>query len=251
MIKSVIIRTHGGLGNQLFLVFFAVCFCIENNVQVIKLIHDSGYPHAFGSDDKLIKIGKKPTFIEEVISSMRIPKIMKKLFKESDESIKLLSNLFLDGYFQDPSSYKKYSNKTMSKALERIRDVLECDKITKKSFDLLVHVRLGDFFKSKDEELIAARSIVQACDQPCHMITNHEDILKEAIALSDKNKSDYHVISTSQMSSRELMNLMGKYICIKSNNSTLAVWAAIIFKRKLIINNKKLINFFNMFKDVH
>ena len=57
--SKIVLRTHGGLGNQLFQVYFALCCKFEYQYQKIVIIHDNRYRHKFALDEKLREWGQK------------------------------------------------------------------------------------------------------------------------------------------------------------------------------------------------
>ena len=99
MPNKIVLRTHGGLGNQLFQVVYGRLFSKEKNLPLFE-IHDENYAHKFPRDKRLLA-SPSPKFINKVISDLRFPKIIYKVSKKDGFPLLINSTYYLDGYYQD------------------------------------------------------------------------------------------------------------------------------------------------------
>lgn len=241
--SMILLRTHGGLGNQLFQSYFALCCKNHHGYDRIIRIHDNNYYHKFEADKNLEQIGLKASWAEATLSAMRIPKIMKKLFRFDREFLDLGCINILDGYFQDKTSYGQFSSNSKSDALSQLRAIMEVRETNTVIPRRLEHIRLGDFFSNSLSEEAAARNILASIKTASDIITNNEHLV-QSICLEGHLPTELNLITTDGMSGIELLHLMGQYEEISSNNSTLALWAALLYKRQLYLESPSLNEFF-------
>ena len=241
--SKIVLRTHGGLGNQFFQVYFALCCKFEFGYQRVVIIHDNTYPHKFGLDEKLQTLGQRASLIDYLASALRLPKLLNKFFGMRRETIAIGRTIFLDGYFQDVADYAHFSTASLRTALSELRLVVGgCGDMNAEA-PPLEHIRLGDFFESKASEEASARTILQNIKRDSHIVTNNESLVKAICAEGDVS-AKLTLISTEGMSGADLLNLMAKYAEIRSNDSTLALWAALLYGRRLELNSSRLQKFF-------
>jgi hypothetical protein len=116
----VCLRTHGGLGNQLFQILFARLIAEKLNCQ-LREVHDNGYKHAFPRST-LLAISPPPNRLQSCVSSARLPKIAKRYLNRSEAPICLGRTIYLDSYFQDANTYRQFEDQMISRHLERLAD---------------------------------------------------------------------------------------------------------------------------------
>jgi hypothetical protein len=104
MPEFAVLRTHGGLGNQLFQILFARSFA-EQHGFILREVHDQSYDHAFPRSTALKHAGAPSTW-QRAISAIRVPKISSHKFGRTEKPWKLRHTAFLDGYFQSVESYR-------------------------------------------------------------------------------------------------------------------------------------------------
>lgn len=243
--KEIFVRTHGGLGNQLFQIFFALCKMHEYERDFITVIHDDRYPHKF---QLCSKFKTTQSFLKtETISRSGYRKIIYHRFVKIIEKLRLGTpcinvhgHMIIDGYLQATHFYEKFQPDTIRLSLKKISKLFEIQN-TKKLNKKLYHVRLGDFFGSEKEKYDHIMMVLNNIEDDTHIITNEEYYFSDnsliAKALRQKN---IVLISTSKLKDFELLELMMSYKTINSNNSTLAFWATVLSKAELKISNKKL-----------
>lgn len=238
---SILINTHGGLGNQLFQTFYALNIA-EKTGKNIFLNHLAYYKHGFDLQlpINLLDI-REPSTMQYLLMHTRLAKVSEK-FKFSFGEIKLLNHIMLDGYFQDPDIYSEFSAKTYKKSINKLRCALNITSM-QGSADLL-HMRLGDFFKNEEQKVKQIEKSLQGAVLGQHVITNEEDLLLSEHFKPVMDKKKLTVIKTGNHSGIELLRLFANYRKITSNGSTLALWAAILSGANLEINNRILERFY-------
>jgi hypothetical protein len=240
MPTSLILRTHGGLGNQLFQVFYAFCYCRTFEIGKLKIIHDSNYSHGF----ELAPIFKRHTggvrVIERLISRVRLPKILHSSKVLETESIRIGGCLYLDGYFQDEKAYCIFSQDVMASSLRALIVDSCIDLGSALSKGNLYHVRLGDFYANEDLEFDAAVGLVKSFRGTGDIITNNQTVLQKALDSAEFSSQIYNVIDTANFDAFDVLQLMTNYKKVYSNNSTLAFWASVISGGVLLTTDDNL-----------
>ena len=100
---SVIVRTHGGYGNQIFQVFYARLYA-EQYSKELREIYDGAYYHGFLRSSELYQ-APEPTKFECFISSLRVPKLLQKTRINFVRPFRFCGSVYLDSYFQTVTSY--------------------------------------------------------------------------------------------------------------------------------------------------
>lgn len=239
--KRVVIRTHGGFGNQLFQVFYA----LVRHQGTIILKHDSRYPHGFllanCFESHFIE---STTVFESLICGSRMVKLLEKGSIATPE-LKLGSTTFLDGYFQKTDLYTPLDAARLSHGLSRLRDILELNGQPRKN--MLCHIRLADFFKTDVERTQAARTRLMSLSNQSDFISSDDKlILGDELCQKLICKKSLMHIETDGYSAEEIFRLMSDYRIIDSNNSTLAFWAAVLNDSELIVDDINLKRLFSL-----
>jgi hypothetical protein len=234
---KIILTTHGGLGNQIFQVYFGLLMC--KNPSNLVVSHNDGYSHKFKLAEEF-NFFEQPSKVEKFIASLRLGKLIEKLTKGRLAYFYWGKRCFCDGYFQNPDLFEKFSSKERKDAINflkvKFRIVDECNS------DSLWHLRLGDFFKTNEEKIEYLNSVFACCSETVNIITNEEVLVRQYLRENDIMK--FNVINTSEMSGSDILRLMAKYKKIRSNNSTLALWAGVFGNSELVLSDQKLITFF-------
>jgi len=236
-----VVRTHGGLGNQIFQIFYAIL--LRNRVRRARLvvIHDSNYKHKFELDEKLkMAYSSELGLVPISISKLRLPKIISRLFRREIIFLKLLNYRFLDGYFQDVKNYSNFDDTEISAAInELIKHLVPKVKKTDKTA-VLYHFRLLDFFKSESEELEYIKTQFSGLPSNSSIVTNNDKLFSRPEIKKHLNQKNIKHIESDDLSAIEVLSLMMKYGIINSNNSTLAFWAAIFNRCDLNVGDEGL-----------
>ena len=243
-----VVRTHGGLGNQLFQIFYAIL--LRNRVSRARLtvIHDSNYGHGFELDKNLeVAYSSKVGFIPNIISKARIPKVISRLLRREIGRFSLLNYHFLDGYFQDVRNYNNFDDMEISDALNELKGHLvpkadECDRSS-----VLYHFRLLDFFRSESEELKYIKAQFSDVSAKSSIVSNNDNLFRRPEIQKYLRKKNINHIESDGLSSVEVLLLMMGYGTIHSNNSTLAFWAAIFNRCELNVGDDDLKILYTLF----
>ena len=226
---KVVVRTHGGLGNQLFQIFYARLCAGE---EPITVIHDDNYPHAF-SLSSAFQGYREPTLIQRWISACRVPKVLDRSHLSRGGRVKMGRTIFLDGYFQSAQFYGRFENGRLAEALEQLRAEFDIRPHETRG-DELHHIRLGDFFRSENAQTAYLAERLRELPRGAFIITNREDLVGIATQSEQFANMGLKVVPSVHASPDATLRLMSGYQKIVSNDSTLAFWAACLAKRVLV-----------------
>lgn len=240
MAKSIILRTYGGIGNQLFQILYGRILSKKYNL-TLKEIHSTKYPHNFPRS-KLIKCSFNPSFIEKMFSNLRIPVFLNRYFNRKSFHITLFNNIYVDNYFQEKRHFLIFEKEIIKEVLKEFIFELNLNK-TKKN-ESLVHLRLIDFFKNKEDAINHALNRLKNCQEKSDIISNDIKALENAKIAPVINKYKHKVVDSSDMNSDELVRFISYYEIVDTNNSTIAFWAALLSKSKIKMTNKKLLQLY-------
>ena len=150
-IANIEIVFHGGLGNQLFQAYFALCLSRslsqEHKITLNTLFLKSYSPPR---DFELGEFDLSKLFRCEVCNGstlsgrMRLPKARRRLFGK-EKVISILGHCIVDGYFQQTESYSAFENEILVDSLNALRRQMPDSVVASPNGgDSLYHVRLGD-----------------------------------------------------------------------------------------------------------
>lgn len=236
---TVILRTHGGLGNQLFQILFARLFA-STKQQTYREIHDARYTHNFTRSVEIEHGGSPALRRQRLISRLRIPKILSRTRLCSTEIIALLGDAYLDGYFQAVSDYAAFPDALIAQEIARLRLELGITPRTSASETKLYHIRLGDFFNERENAVDHAISRVAQLDAGSTIITNQEDIFREARVAGHLDSKGCKLHPTGDFLPEDVIRFMGQFGTIYTNNSTLALWASILGNCRTTFDDERL-----------
>jgi hypothetical protein len=243
--KRIIIRTHGGLGNQIFQVFYALVN-YQNN---LILLHDDRYPHGFKLSKSLSKnFTTNSKSYEYFFSHSRLLKLIEK-FSSKQPILEIGNTIYLDGYFQKTKLYESIPIDILSFGIENLRHIFAINKNPKRNS--LCHIRLYDFFNTDHERLNAAQRRLTNLNDGTDFITTDDVLISEDPSCQKIIiKKNLNHITTSNYSAEDLLRLMSLYKIIESNDSTLAFWASVLNNGKLIVDDPNLKSLFSLFKSI-
>lgn len=220
---SVVVRTHGGLGNQLFQLFYARLYARDRRAP-LRECHDIRYRHAFprsGELDHAIEPGPAT----ELISAFRIPKIMTRL-KLGAGSLNLLGTTFLDGYFQQPADYASFHDTALRRELIRLRTELGVAAVPDR--DVGMHLRLGDFFSTDAALLDHLENRLRRLRAGVAIITNEEERLSTPAVASKLAAAGAYIVPTGDMTAEQVLRTLASFREVDGNESTLLFWASVL-----------------------
>ena len=230
----LVLRSYGGLGNQIFQYFF--CLNLQEKIKFKKVysIHSTNYSHQFIHNESL-KIYPKPPKLIKIISDLRLPMILSRLGIYKKGYIKIGDYVFLDSYFQEKKLYSSFSKNNIKKSLENIRSILGISQ-RDAEFENVYHLRLKDFFKNENDELNYLKSSLDIMIPGSFIITNRQDLFSSEDVIQKMEMKKLSLIDTEGFDAKEVIGKFSMYSNITTNNSTLALWAAILCNRNLILS---------------
>ena len=232
---KVVVRTHGGLGNQLFQLLYAQLVSRKNNAPLFE-VHDRNYPHAF---DRSIEVPHHPSpgIFARLISRARLPKILMR-FGKAGESIQMLGVAYLDGYFQSPIDYEPFDDDELARQLLYLRTALNVS--TSPSREQGMHLRLGDFFTTEAAVTAHLEERLQRIGDGVWIITNEENRLSTPALSTMLATANARILPTETMSPEEVLRTLASFEQVDGNDSTLLFWASVLSGMRCNINNPDL-----------
>ena len=235
---AVVLRTHGGLGNQLFQLLFARLYC-EQRGETLFEVHDIRYPHAFGRSAELVLSPAPRRTWMRLVSSLRIPKLASRMGIGGD-GFRLFGTSFLDGYFQRMEDYSGFDNATLGRHLVRLRDELGAPSTP--IYGEGMHLRLGDFFRSEAEVTAHLKERLGRMGQGVGIVTNDEHRLADPSVAAILKAADARLIKTGDMSAEEVLRTLASFRRVDGNDSTLLFWASVLSDMDCAFDNAELRN---------
>ncbi len=224
MSSHVVVRTHGGLGNQLFQMLFARLVA-EQCGQTLLRVHDARYRHGFAASPLF---DDTPTAGGAIaaLSALRLPKLAHRVFGSEDEVVRLPGVLLIDGYFQRREQYAAFAPASIACEIQRLRFRLGVGGAH--AAVPLSHIRLGDFFGSEDGQREHLEMRLAGLQEGCDIVTNRDDLLAVPAARELLAVRRCRHVATAHLAPEALLALMASYPAIHANDSTLSFWAALL-----------------------
>ena len=219
----VIVRTHGGLGNQIFQLFYARLFASQNRALLFE-VHDLRYPLAFRRSEELSQ-NPAPHGVRKILSSLRLPKIMDRL-KKGRNHVRIFDTVYLDGYFQRKEDYVAFSDKMIRDELLRLRSELGISSTPTR--DHGVHLRMGDFFTTEATLMEHLTVRLARMRVGADIITNEETRLATPAVRAALAAVGAQVIPTGNMSAEDVLRTLATFKEVDGNDSTLLFWASVL-----------------------
>lgn len=220
---NVVVRTHGGLGNQIFQLFYSRLYARSRNATLCEL-HDLRYRHAFARSDELTR-APAPNWPAQVVSSLRLPKIATRL-KLHRETVTLFRTIYLDGYFQRVADYAAFDDASLRQELRRLR--VELAVVSAPTRPTGMHLRLGDFFTSEADVLAHLNKRLKSVDTGAGIITNEEHRLASPAVATILEEMGAHVVPTGDMKPEQVLRTLASFNRVDGNDSTLLFWASVL-----------------------
>lgn len=241
--RHVVVRTHGGLGNQIFQILYARLLA---NSGEPELVHDANYPHAFGLSRAFTGY-PQPTSVTRLISRLRLPKLLERARLSSRGTVTIGGTTFADAYFQGTHFYRAFSPDAINREIDRIRGELQISPDVVDG-DELHHIRLGDFFNDEQSQRTYLAERFKELPAGAFIITNREDLVEESIRSPALARQNLSIVPSASASADETLRLMSGYRTIVSNDSTLAFWAACLAGRRLVTPSPLLNDLFDQLR---
>jgi len=234
---NVIVRTHGGLGNQIFQILFGRL--LANSIGgSLEIIHDSKYYHNFQLAPQFYDLSNRSNLLSLTVSFLRLPKLIYKFLKINLDYVKLHNTYYCDSYFQNQLSFANFELIDIKKELIYLKSILGLN--VESPLGTLVHLRLGDFFLNKELALEHAIKRISDCPIGADIITNDNSIINNKEIYDLINNKKCRFISTQEFQPLQVLQTMCKYSEIDANESTLVFWASVFTGAKVEFTSNNL-----------
>jgi hypothetical protein len=257
---KILFRSCGGLGNQIFQLFYTRLLADKFSAETICHYHEPNYERVAYWEYPLIKPYNKPSFIDLFLMRLRLPKVLYRLGLIKREYIKFFGWLIVDGYFQNEIDYYIFSNESISTQINIVSNELKSfEKGNELKSSIVYHIRLGDFFTSEKDEVDFVNKIFEKLSKDSFVISNRDDLFNKNIGLMTKfaNKNIKYV-DTTGMSGLQVLNFLSEFGKIVSNGSSLSFASIIFFNQTIesfdnletnpfLANSFKRLNCLNMY----
>lgn len=234
--EFAVLRTHGGLGNQLFQVLFGRLFAEQRGL-VLCEVHDLRYRHKFSRSVALARSGE-PSAWQRWISAARIPKLLERACGRPEEPLRLGHSFYLDGYFQRAENYAQFPDDVVGRQLQRLANELAIEPANLESW--LVHLRLGDFFTNRTAALLHVKERLAKVPQGAHVMTNDETLLRDPEVVELMAARSAELVSTNDMPAEQVLRTMARYRRIDANDSTLTFWSSVLGGCEVVLRDQRL-----------
>lgn len=236
---SVVVRTHGGLGNQLFQILFARLTANARHTGYAE-VHDLNYAHGFKRSTELEHAPLRATALQLRVSSLRLPKLLLRSRLWCTEQVNLFGSVYLDGYFQCADDYERFADAQIASEVARLRRELHIEPTGATDKRSLYHIRLGDFFNDPGAARSHALKRVDELAPGATVITNQEELFQDAQIRERMQAKQCRLHSTADYASEDVMRLMSTHGLIVTNNSTLALWASVLGNCRTVFDDSRL-----------
>ncbi|WP_310104789.1 hypothetical protein [Sphingomonas sp. BE138] len=220
---NVVVRTHGGLGNQLFQLLYARLYARAHGAS-LREVHDLRYAHAFARSHELTP-APPPSLPANAISALRIPKVVTRLGCRRDV-VTVFGTAYIDGYFQRLADYSAFDRLLLRAELLRIREELRVAPAPAGGYG--VHLRLGDFFRSEQAVAEHLSGRLKTLPHGAGIVTNEEARLEHPVVAGILADADATVIPTGHMTAEQVLRTLAGFAVVDGNDSTLLFWASVL-----------------------
>lgn len=232
---KVVVRTHGGLGNQLFQLLYSRLYARSRGAALHES-HDLRYQHAFARSNELVRTAP-PGWPARVISSLRLPKIATRV-KLRREAVTLFGTTYLDGYFQRVADYAEFDDQALRHELLRLREELGVAPGPLRG--TAMHLRLGDFFTSEDAVLAHLDARLKHLSAGAGIVTNEEHRLLSPAVATVLAQAGAHIVPTGDMTPEQVLRTLASFEHVQGNDSTLLFWASVLSGMKCEFRSPEL-----------
>jgi len=218
----IVVRSHGGLGNQLFQVAQALLWQRRDGGQVARL-HDTRYKVVFPASPVFVDLDAPVPLLPRAASWLRLPKLLTRAGVATN-TWRLASTSLLAGYFQAADDWRRFPAADTAAVLADLRRRLGI--VPAGGTGLLVHLRLGDFFADEAAERAHLDTRLTGLPEGATLISNRDPLLTGHAKLLATRGLVHQ--PTATLSPEAVIALMAGFGRIDSNDSTLAFWAALL-----------------------
>lgn len=256
--KEIYSNIFGGLGNQLFQIYYSQL--LSNRYESSVIINDYylyEYKRKFKNEVKFLYSDKHfdisfsglSFFKIIIIYRFRILYLLSKLIRNDFILHIPFVGIFIDSYCQSKSLFNSFTKTEHKQVLTLITQKTQLIK-NKYNFEYkdktLLHLRVSDFFNNEEEREAYIYSQLKNYKDNTELIdiiTDKEPLLEKIIYRKFK-RTKFNIISTNNFSSKKLFSFMSQYREIVTNGSSIAFWASIIStNNKSFLSNQYNLNY--------
>lgn len=234
-VMKVVVRTHGGLGNQLFQLFYARLYGRAYGAHLLEM-HDLRYSHAFARSNE-IAAAPAPSGFPSLISALRLPKLATRVGFRRD-AVSIGHTTYLDGYFQHVADYNCFDDAALREELLRLREELGVAPAPAEGTG--VHLRLGDFFSSEADVSAHLAERLARLPRGAAIITNDEERLATPQVAAMLIARGAQIVTTRTMSAEQVLRTLAGFAHVDGNDSTLLFWASVLSGMDCAYRNTEL-----------
>lgn len=213
----------GRTGNQIFQMCFARLLAKKNGLGIIT------QPPQFFYPIKSAEPGKLNMNVEEVVFSDEVRQDHTRDWFSEDHT---KSNIRLHGYFQSAEYYNDDR--------DEIKGYFELPKIERNYDDIVVHLRLTDYFWSRVRSVISPRWYFDILDKEkfrkLYVVAEDHPTSKKYLSYFKSKYRNFEFVSGSAASDFDFIRNFDRIVC---SNSTYAWWAAFLSDASKIWTFKK------------
>jgi hypothetical protein len=239
---SIRIVLHGGLGNQLFQYFVGRVEQVQRGGGITlhaELLQRYGTARGLELSPLLEAPSEADVDVTPIgpLARARVPKLLQRMGL-GDRVLRVPGwGRIVDGYFHRADEFAPFGPAARAHVLQDWRQALAPQGLLLAAHtDHLMHLRLGDFFKSRDRARAFAVDRLRGVGAHTDVVTDQEDLIGELISELPEGRN-LTVIPSAALSAWELFSLMSGYRTITTNGSSLAFWAAVLGERTLESTN--------------
>ncbi|WBH15098.1 O-fucosyltransferase family protein [Sphingomonas radiodurans] len=233
--NHVVVRTHGGLGNQIFQLLYARLYADRIGAPLYD-VHDLRYAHGF---TRSVEIGRAPapSRLRQAVSSVRLPKLLTRAGLRRDR-VSLFGTTYLDGYFQRPDNYADFGNAALRRELQRLREELRVSSHPTRALGM--HLRLGDFFSSDAAVTAHLNERLGRLGPDIGIVTNEEERLRTPLVAEVLAAKRAWIVPTGDMTPEDVLRTLASFRRMDGNDSTLLFWASALSGMECNYKNPEL-----------
>jgi len=232
---TILLRTCGGIGNQLFQSNFAILLADKYKSSNIYHLHSENYERVAQWELDILNF-RSARGLYLLLLLLRLPRLMTYFKISNKEYVRIGSLIILDGYFLEKSNYELFCSQDIEQSIQYWRRIFDIKK--NKNGKTLLHIRLGDFFVSNKERELFLNFTFDQVEKEVDIISNDEDLVLECLRNKYYNKAELcKILSTTNLSSIELLRFVSQYENICYNGSTLLFWGSILGGSSLTWNS--------------
>ncbi len=230
----IIVRTHGGLGNQIFQIGQALMWQRRGGGSVTRL-HDTRYKVVFPASPAFADLDGSPGRWRAAASWLRLPKLLGRAGFTS-EQWRIGATRLLDGYFQSVGDWQRFPRADIAAVIADLRQRLAIVPGTGNA--ALAHLRLGDFFADEAAQRAHLAERLESIRPGTAIISNRDDLLTANAAMLAGRGLVHR--PTSDLAPEAVLRLMAGFARIDSNDSTLAFWASVLGRAEMQFRHPRL-----------